>query len=169
MKKEIWLAVPGYEGLYWVSNLGRVKSLYKRIREQILKPGKVNGYLQVQLFKEGKRRFFLVHRIVWEAFKGPIPEGMEINHLNECTWDNRLENLSLATPKENSNWGTRNRRIAKSRSKMVEQYTLDGKHIMTWFSVTGIQEEFGWRQGNISSCCNGKRKTSHGYIWKYKE
>lgn len=167
---EEWRDVPGYEG-YMVSDLGRIKSLnYNHTgKEQILRPGKGrNGYLQVVLRKDGNRKNFLVHRLVWEAFNGPIPEGMQINHNDEVKTNNNLENLSLMSPKANTNWGTGIRRRAKTLSKMVEQHTLDGTHICTWFSVMGIQRELGYRHENISRCCNGKLKTAYGYIWKYE-
>ena len=169
------MPILGYEGRYEGSNFGRIKSLnYRRTgKEKILRPRKLKaGYLQVPLWKDEKGQRFLVHRLVWEAFNGPIPEGMEVNHVNECTWDNRLENLNLLTHKENINWGTGVRRSAKARSKMVEQYTLDGEHIMTWFSISGVEKELGhlgYDQGAISNCCQGKLKTHKGYIWKYKE
>ena len=174
MIKEIWVPILGYEELYLASNWGRIKSLnYKRTgKEKILRPGKCrNGYLQVNLTKNGKVQRLLVHRLVWEAFNGPIPKGMQINHLNEDKTDNRLENLSLVSAKENINWGTGLRRRAKSRSKMVEQYTLDGVHFMTWFSLRGIQKELGhlgFDTSAIYRCCLGKLKTHKGYIWKYR-
>ena len=170
MFREVWKPIPGYEGLFAVSNLGEVKSLnYRRTgKEQILKPGKDRkGYLFVGLFKDRKQKLFKVHRLVWIAFNGPIPEGMQVNHINEDKQDNRLENLNLMTPSENNNWGTRNRRSAKSRSKKVEQFRLDGTHICTWFSVIGIERELGYAQGDISNCCSGRYKTAYGYIWKY--
>lgn len=171
MFKEVWKPVPGYEG-YMVSDLGRVKSLnYKHTgKEVILIPVKARGdYLRVGLYKDGKVKKFSVHRLVWIAFNGPIPEGYEINHINEDKTDNRLENLNLMTRKENINWGTRNRRAGKALSKMVEQYTLDGTHICTWFSARGIEREIGYSTGYVSDCCNGRQKTAYGFIWKYAE
>lgn len=178
MIKEIWMPILGYEGLYEASNRGRVRRLnyHHTGKEKILRPGKnSSGYLQVCLYKDGKKSL-LVHRLVWEAFNGPIHKGMQINHLNERKDQNNLENLSLMTAKENTNWGTRNERagkgVAKSLSKMVEQYTLEGEHIMTWFSVSGVEEELGqlgYNASNISKCCQGKLKTHKGFIWKYKE
>lgn len=101
---------------------------------------------------------------------------MQINHINEDKTDNRLENLNLMTCKENNNWGTRNERagksVAKSQSKMVEQYTLNGVHFMTWFSAKGVVEELGhlgYDSAAICKCCKGKQNTHKGYIWKYKE
>lgn len=111
--KEIWKDVLDYEGLYLVSNFGRVKSLIKGI---ILKPGfKGRGYLCVNLCKDGKLKNFLVHRLVVEAFQGKIPEGLVVNHLNEIKTDNRLENLEICTHKENLNYGTSRARISASK------------------------------------------------------
>ena len=94
MIKEIWMPIFGCEG-YEVSKIGSVRSLdYLHTgKAKILKPQKThNGYLQVYLYKDGKLKGFKVHRLVWEAFNGPIPEGMQVNHLNEDKTDNRLEN-----------------------------------------------------------------------------
>lgn len=176
MIKEIWVPILGYEELYWVSNFGRIKTLGNgktHKTERILRPEKLkNGYLRVCLYRDGKAKPFSIHRLVWAAFNGPIPNGMQINHLNEDKTDNRLENLSLVSAKANCNWGTRNRRMVKSLSKMVEQYTLDGEHIMTRFSAKGVKEELGhlgFDNRSISACCLGKLKTHNGYIWKYRK
>lgn len=168
---EEWRDIPGYDG-YMVSDQGRVKSLnYMHTgKKQILKLWKtIYGYLEVGLRQDRRRKIFKVHRLVWIAFNGPIPDGYEINHINEDKTDCRLENLSLMSHKANCNWGTRNKRVAKALNKMIEQHTLDGTHICTWFSLSGIEKEFGYSPGNISSCCNGRYKTAYGYIWKYAE
>ncbi len=172
---ENWVNIKYLEG-YQVSNLGRIKSLnYLRTgKEQILKPSKNKyGYLVVGLSKNGKTKTFYVHRLVWSAFNGPIPEGMQINHKSEVKTDNRLENLELVTPKENCNWGTYNERMAKAKingktSKAVIQFDLNGKLIKEWISTNEIERQLGYIHSNISLCCNGKRKTAYGYVWKYK-
>ena len=116
--KEEWKNIIDYEGLYQVSNLGRVKSLnYKHTgREKILKSSvdKI-GYMYVGLCKNGKVKFFKVHRLIYEAFYGEIPNGMQVNHINEIKADNRLSNLNLMTRKENINFGTGIERRAKSK------------------------------------------------------
>lgn len=180
--EEIWNKVKNYEN-YEVSNLGGARSL-KFGKVRILKPNQVKGYLLVDLCKDGKGKWFSVHRLVWEAFNGPIPEGMQVNHINEDKTDNRLENLNLMTPKENSNWGTRNQRHAKKqkgikrpdiaqklkngkRSKCVYQYTLDGVLVKIWPSTMECERN-GFYHGAVSKCCNGKLKQYKGFIWKYK-
>ena len=173
LEKEIWKDIPNYEG-YQVSNLGRVKSLERidargyRLKEKILKPKLVRGYYQVCLFKQAIKKKYLVHRLVWSAFNGSIPEGLQVNHINEIKSDNRLENLNLMTPKENTNWGTRNARSAKNRSKVVLQFTLDNILVKEYASTHQVERELGFAHANISACCNGKYKQMYGYIWKYK-
>ena len=167
LEKEIWKDIPNYEGLYQASNLGRVKSLERsyRRKEKILKPQITSiGYYQVGLWKQSIVKRYLVHRLVWEAFNGTIPENMQVNHINEIKADNRLENLNLMTAKENCNWGTRNEKI----SKPVLQFTLDGIFVKEYPSAHQVERELGFYQGNIVNCCNGKRKTAHGFKWKYK-
>ena len=132
---EEWKDILGFEGIYQASNLGRVKSLERlnargyRVKEKILKP-QINrrGYYQVGLYKQSIGKNYKVHRLVYEAFNGQIPEGLQVNHINEVKTDNRLENLNLMTHKENVNWGTRNERAGKvlknrkDQSKLVLQY-----------------------------------------------
>lgn len=114
---ENWRDIPGYEGRYKASNLGRIKSLGndKLRKEKILKGTHSGDYKKVALFNDGKRRFFWVHRLVWEAFNGKIQEGMVINHKDENPANNNLENLEVVTQKENANWGTRTERIKRKR------------------------------------------------------
>ena len=177
MFKEVWKDVPGYEGLYQVSDLGRVKSLnYRRTgKEQILKPAKdKNGYLQVHLCNDGEDKVLLVHRLVWIAFNGPIPEGYEVNHINENKQDNRLENLNLLSHKANTNWGTRNERAREKLtngkcSKWVIKLSLNNEILHFYPSTMQVERELGYSQGHISKCCNGKRKTAYGFVWKYAE
>ena len=174
LEKEIWKDIPNYFGLYQVSNLGRVKSFYG-LKEKILKP-KINscGYYQVMLWKESIGKNYLIHRLVWIAFNGQIPENMQVNHINEIKTDNRLENLNLMTPKENVTWGTGIERSAKKRingkcSKPVLQFTLDNILVKEYPSAHQVERETGFLQQNISKCCKGKRKTAYNFIWRYKE
>lgn len=166
-----------------MSNWGRVKSL-KRIspqghllKERIMKPVKdKDGYLVVHLSKNGKRKTHKVHRLVAEAFiPNDDPERKtQINHLSEFEkTNNRVENLCWMSPKENTNWGTRNERIAKKmkndkRSKIVHQFTLDGQFIKEYPSTHEVRRQTGFGRSHISECCSGKYKTAYGYIWRYK-
>lgn len=172
LEKEIWKDIPNYEG-YQVSNLGRVKSFYG-LKEKILKPWVTRGYYQVELCKNSIGKNYLVHRLVWEAFNGQIPENMQVNHINEIKTDNRLSNLNLMTCKENINYGTGIERRVKKRingkgSKPVLQFTLDDNLINEYASVMQVERELGFANSNIVNCCKGKYKQAYGYKWRYKE
>lgn len=170
---EEWRDIPGYEGLYQASNKGNIRSVYYR-NYRVLKPGKDHGgYLQVILYKNKIRRIGRVHRLVWSAFNGPIPEGMEINHIDECKTNNSLSNLNLLSRTQNMNWGTQKKRSAMARtngkcSKPILQYTMNGVFLREWVSQQEITRQTGYHRGNISSCCNGKIKSSNGYVWRFK-
>lgn len=172
--EEIWKDIKDYEG-YQVSNFGRVKSLAKKTNNQysniemILKPQiNTHNYLFVTLYKNHIAKQKLVHRLVYETFVGEIPDGMQVNHLDEDVKNNRLENLNLMTCKENINWGTGIRRRSKSKTKPVLQYDLEDNFIKEWSSAKKIEQELGCSCSKISLCCNGKRNTTGGYKWKYK-
>lgn len=175
---EIWKPKKDYEGLYEVSNLGRVKSLGNgksiNSKEGILKPGKIKqGYLFVNLYKDGKRKMFLVHRLVAEAFL-PNPENLPfINHKDEDKTNNSVDNLEYCTREYNNNYGTRNERVAKAntngeKSKKVLQFSLTGEFIREWPSTMECGRN-GFNQGAVATCCRGEIKSHKGYIWKYKE
>lgn len=101
---EIWKPVVGFETTYEVSNLGRVRTLGARSNGQpsglVMKPGlNLQGYHQIMLMD---RKRHTVHLLVLQAFAGPRPGGMEINHKNGVKTDNRLENLEYCTKSENN-------------------------------------------------------------------
>lgn len=109
---EIWKDIPGYEGQYQVSNLGRVKSLSRtvksrnqstnfdiQVKEHILRPGKCDKYRHQSVVLN--RKSFLVHKLVMLTFIGPAPEGKEVCHNNCDATDNRLSNLRYDTRREN--------------------------------------------------------------------
>lgn len=101
---EIWKDIDGYEGLYKVSNLGRVKSFYKSSNGKILKLNKDNyGYIQTTLYKDNLVKTFKVHRLVAIAFIPNLENKPEVDHINTIRDDNRVENLRWTTSKENRN------------------------------------------------------------------
>lgn len=176
--EEQWRDISGYEGLYQVSNLGRVKSLprmakskndsYRAVKEAILKHDvRYLGYHSVCLCKYNRKANFFVHRLVWSAFHGPIPKGMHVNHIDEDPTNNRLENLNLMTPKENTNWGTCIKRRSRTKKKPILQMDLYGNVIMGWLSSTDCMLETGMGKGNINMVCKGKRLSAYGFKWCY--
>lgn len=110
MAYELWLPIPGYEGLYAVSNKGRVKSLARKtctgnrgVPEIIRKPNVMKDYHCIALNKDGKKKVFRIHRLVLEAFGKPQPaENYEVNHIDGNKANNCLENLEWCTPQENT-------------------------------------------------------------------
>ena len=180
---EIWKDIPNYEGLYQASNMGRIKSLKRKTKNQfcktdiILKQAKTsfeNKYRLVSLHKNGKSNSILVHKLVWISFVGEIPEGYEINHIDENPSNNALSNLSLVTHSENINWGTRNRQVSDKMtngklSKPVNQYTKEGIYIATYPSSMEVQRKLGYDNAHINKCCLGKRKSAYGYKWEYAD
>lgn len=147
--KETWLKIKGYEE-YEVSDLGNIRSLnYNRTGEtKLLKPGLgKRGYLNVLLRKNGKTKNFLVHRLVVEAFIGPIPKGLVVNHRNEDKRDNRLVNLEVITQKQNCNYGTRNERLAKelklTHAKSCAKYAFSSSYEASAFFKYKAKETIG--------------------------
>ena len=170
---EIWRDIEGYEGLYQVSNCGRVRSL-KFGKERILNPVKIgSGYLQVGLYKNEKQKKFKVHRLVAKAFI-PNPNNLpEINHRDEDKTNNKVVNLEWCSSKYNINYGTRNQRVVEKNtngkcSKPVLQFTKSREFVKEWKSTHDVERNLGYCHGKISACCIGKQKTSYRFIWKYK-
>ena len=179
-KEEIWRDIKGYEGLYQVSDMGRVKSLERTVskedgsiqhrKERIKKLFTNNkGYLLVNLCNSNGKKKRLVHRLVCEAFHENLENKPCVNHIDENRANNKASNLEWCTYAENNNHGTRLARSAKARSKTIGQYTLDGKLIKVWQSAMEVQRQLGFGNSNISKVARGKLKTAYGYIWKYIE
>lgn len=169
MENEIWKDIPGYEGLYQASNLGRIRSLkYDKVR--IMKPQRSGkGYYKVILCLNSVFSHARIHRLVWSAFNGPIPEGLEINHKDEDKANNALLNLELVTRKENVTYGTAIARASKKRSKQVIQFDKNGNFIKEWPSSNEIQRQLGYSASNIRNCCGNFIHSAYGFIWKYKK
>ena len=168
---EHWKAIAGYEGIYEVSDMGRVKSLnYNRTRnEKILKPRKTNnGYLRVSLCKDGHTKQTLVHRLVAKAFI-PNPNNLKtVNHKDEVKTNNTVGNLEWISQKDNLNYGTHNKRVGEALSKKVQMFDKStGELLATFPSTCEAERVTGINHGNISKCCKGNRWSVGGYIWRY--
>ena len=177
--QEVWKDVDGYEGIYKVSNLGRVKSAERLkkhpsgtgsllVHEKILHQSKNTwGYSQVTLYARGHGKNITVHRLVAESFI-PNPNGLpQVNHKDECKSNNHADNLEWCTNSYNMNYGTRNLRGGLAKSKPVIQFSLDGKFISKFCSAREASKMTGADYKHISDCCLGIRKTHKNYIWKF--
>lgn len=195
MENEIWKPIKGFEGLYEVSNLGRVRSLDRTIitrngkkifyKGKILKPINCsNGYLKVNLVKNKKQKTVNIHRLVAETFI-PNPNNKPcVDHINTIRTDNRVENLRWATASENQyNELTTIRKkeyngdkcywyekIGKNNpfSKKVVQLTLEDNCIKIWDSASDTGRN-GFLTSKVAACCRGERKTHKGFKWMYYE
>ena len=175
--EEEWRAINGYEGLYEVSNTGRVRSLgngcSNNSKEKILKPrNNGQGYLQIWLCKNGKQKLYKVHRLVLMTFAPCYNmKSLQVNHIDENTENNNLTNLEWVTCKENINHGTRNKRVSEKNTNgkcsiPVVQLNLEGKLVKVWESSMDAKRG-GYNQSHIIQCCKGKRKTHGGFRWCY--
>nr|DAH93559.1 MAG TPA: homing endonuclease [Bacteriophage sp.] len=181
--EEIWKDISGYEGLYQVSTLGRVKSYDMRvpIRGGIqTRKGRmlclcrnIDGYNEVTLCKKGHKKHWRVHRLVALAFISNPDNFPVINHKNEIKTDNRVENLEWCTVSYNNNYNNLQHRamLTKKKNKTgfkpVAQYDLDGNFIAVYESTISAARCLGCYQGAISNSCSGRAKTAGGYIWRY--
>lgn len=147
--------IKGYEGLYAVTPEGEVWS-YKY--KKFLKPRKCsNGYLQVNLCKDGKEKNHLIHRLVAEAYI-PNPDNLpQVDHIDNDKTHNYVNNLQWITHRDNNR---------KSKNKPILQYSLDGELIREWECAADVGKEV---RSTIWKCLNGRYKTAYNYIWKYKE
>lgn len=161
---ENWKDIGGYEGLYRVSDLGRVAGIKSG---KTLKPRENRGYLKVVLSKDGRMKNFFVHRLVAKAFVPNVANKPFVNHLDEDKTNNVASNLEWCTRRENNNWGTRTERAAKAEGRPVEQLDADGNLLATFYSMHDAGGLLGVSYTSISKCCRGRLKTAGGYKWRY--
>lgn len=179
---EIWKDIEGYEGLYQISNFGRVKSLERRVRAK--KPGTTQlirekirklsytteGYSYVVLAKEGVNKTFLVHRIVAKTFI-PNPENLPcVNHKDENKQNDFVENLEWCTYSYNNTYkDIHRRRNLDNVNRKVIQYDLEMNEIKRWDSLIEPCSFYGIAVGNMIKCCKGERIHCAGFKWRYYE
>ena len=201
--EEIWKDIVGYEGLYQISDLGNVKTLAREKihkKDKIMIPtGKKYGYKEIGLMKNGIRTIFQIHRLVAETFaldkknfKSMPDENralvdfdkLEINHKDENTSNNALNNLEWCTHKYNNNYGNLRKKrkenaiknnniqflkksIENSKKELI-QYDINGKTIKTYKSIRDASRDLNINSGRICEICKGERIQYKGHRFKYK-
>lgn len=167
--EEVWADIEGYENLYVISSKGRCWS-YKtnKLLKEIINN---DGYLRFSLFKDGKQKRYLVHRLVAKSFVDNPNQYPEINHINENVKDNCVENLEWCTHKQNINYGSRNKKVSlalknnQNSAKRVQNIDT----LKIYDSLTKAEKETGIDLSQICLCCKNKAKTAGGYRWRYVE
>lgn len=178
--KERWVAIPGFEGLYEVSDLGRVRSLDrvvmrrthlgnvhpKRIRGQMQTLAKHrSGYELIHLWKENQRHVDTVHAVVLAAFVGPRPEGKDGCHNNGVRNDNRLANLRYDTRSGNHadkvahDTHQRGERSPNARLSNADVHVL--RHQREGIPKEDLAAEFGLSADHLRKVRSGARRV-HG-------
>ena len=185
--KEIWKDITGYEGLYQISNYGRIRTLERVVQfgnqQRIIKPQirkqkvKANGYMFVQLSKDGKQKCFHIHRLVAYAFCDVFTEGTQVNHIDGDRANNIFTNLEWCSRSENQKHAYRELKRGcymtgrygslSHRAKPIIQTSLNGDFIKNWNCAASVERELGIPESNIRMCLHGKLKQSHGYKWVY--
>lgn len=174
MNEEIWKDIEGYEGLYQVSNMGRVRSLDSKDRLGRFKKGKIKnavnngtGYLVVNLKKDAQQKMITVHRLVAEAFIENPESKRCINYIDGNKRNNKVENLEWCTHAENMYHAYKNKLIFPPRGKKVLCVELNKE----FDSINSAEKWVGVKGSRIGNVCQLKRgcKTCGGYRWRYVE
>lgn len=173
MKEEIWKDIEGYEGLYQVSNLGRVKRMRfinknTNIEKERIKSQKIrkDGYLEVALYKNGKGKYIQVHRLVAKSFI-PNPKKLpQVNHIDGIKTNNIVENLEWVSISDNA---IHSSRVLRNNVRKINQYDLKGRYLATYSSIIIAGEINNIRESSIANVLAGRRNKTFGYKWKYAD
>ena len=189
MDEEVWKVIPGLES-YAINNNGIIKALPKiregtlnclnnhhntnnkskrHYKERIIKQNFKQRYWYVALMHNGIKKSYRVHRLVYIAFIGNIPDNMVIDHIDGNTSNNNIKNLRCVTSKENAN----NPNTIYKKFKTVIRYNLDNSNPVKYPSIKEamLSLEQSYKTilcSHIGEVCNGKRKTAYGYKWKWE-
>ena len=170
--KEIWKNVVGYEGLYQVSSLGRVRSLEHidsnghPVKERVLASfSNRNGYRKVNLYRDRNRKQVSIHRLVAAAFLDNPDNLPEVNHIDEDKSNNAVSNLEYCRVLYNNTYGTRLERVAKALECPICAITSSGqRHYFD--SVNEAARVLGLKRQGITNCLHGKRKHHGGFSFE---
>lgn len=173
---EIWKVIlkhPNYE----ISSLGNIRHIVNKINRKNYDNG--NGYLFCKINVGGKYKNCYLHRLVAETFI-PNPDNLlEVNHKDNNRKNNKIENLEWCTHQKNVDYANKQGHMGKvnvgkfnelhHNHKEIQQFSKNNIFIKEWKSMMEVERQTGIKSGHISECCNKKRKTAGGYIFKFKE
>ncbi len=161
--KLLWKIINNYK--YKISNTGLIKNMKTK---KILKPTLRNGYLACSLSKNNIKKTFSIHRLVADAFvKNPnIKKYVVVNHKDGNKKNNNADNLEWLTHSQNTKHAIKNK-LVKIFNRKVIQYDLHGEQLNIFESIKKAADTLGISSKHISSVCLGKRKSCHGFIWKF--
>lgn len=161
---EKWKDIEGFEGLYQVSNMGRVRSCFREgTKGGIIKQFVKDRYYKVHIYKNGKQLNFYTHRLVAKAFVINKHNKPEINHIDGNKLNNNANNLEWCNRQENMEHAYRN---GLKKTIRVAQMK-NGIEIKIFLNANRASKETGIHYASIHRCCNGIIKSAGGYQWKY--
>lgn len=162
---EEWRLVRGTDGMM-VSNMGRIKDKRGDVKKLKIEPSE--GYPRISLKRFGKSDWYLIHRLVAEAFLDNPQNKPFVNHKNGIKTDNYVGNLEYCTPRENSLLASKNGQLhgGKGRTEVVATDVRTGEKEYFCSQVEAARA-IGCDSSQINKCLHGKRKTTHGYKFEY--
>lgn len=172
--REEWKTVESYEGIYEVSNTGKVRNIRNNPPKLMSIEISRGGYARVGLNKNNKQKHFQLHRLVASAFV-PNPENKpQVNHIDENKLNNNAYNLEWCTHLENSNHGTKNKRVSENQikecktGKPIEMLDVNGNIISTYKSIKDASRKTGINISIINDRLHGRVKSLYkGNTWRY--
>lgn len=180
IRQEEWRDIPSLEGRYQASPIGRIRSILSNGTTNVrVLTNLKDGYVGFSYLLNGKVKSMSVHRAVALAFI-PNPNNYPyVNHKDEGKRNNCVENLEWCTAKYNTNYGTRNSRVSvvlkslnlkRKNAKAVVKLHKHTKAVLAEYrSIDDAVADCGLStRSHVSECCAGKRKSAHGFIWRYK-
>jgi hypothetical protein len=178
MNLNILFDIEGYEGMYSITNDGKIYS-WKNCKDgnpkEIKQSKKKNGYLQVKLFKNSLRKYYITHRLVAKTFIKNPNNKPEVNHIDGNKQNNDISNLEWVTSSENQKHAFKIGKqkaikdIDNKQSIKIRQLDLDGNLVYLWDSINQVKREIGFNTFGIIKCCKKEKryKTAYGYKWEY--
>lgn len=176
-EREIWKDIEGYEGLYQVSNMGRVRSLDRKDKNGQFRNGRVlagrddgHGYHTVALYRDGNAKNWLIHRLVAKAFLDNPSNLPEVNHKDENKANNAVSNLEWCTAFYNNTYNGRHKRAGKRIAKALGRpiYVVSGSGHRYYFeSAKKAAEILELKRQGVSKCFRGECKQHHGFTFEW--